>query len=116
MKALLTAAVLVALAGCVSTPDKVSDASYRLDRSADELYEELRRDDDDSDAAREARQLAEAADDFSRDVEDDDVSREDLRERFESVAKSYHDLREEIDDDRVGSEEGRAFADVTSAY
>src|SRR5688500_13205247 len=62
MKALLTAAVLVALAGCSSTPSKMTDAADRLERSAENLYEEVRRDNDTSDAAREAQRLTEAAD------------------------------------------------------
>lgn len=115
MKALFTAAALVALAGCVSSPGKLSSAAERLDRSADELYEELSRGDADSGATREARQLADAADDFNNDV-DDDRDRDDLREGFESVAKAYHDLREELDDEHVESDERRAFSDVTSAY
>jgi hypothetical protein len=115
MRALFTMALLVTLAGCVTTSNKLSDAAYRLDRSADDLYESIERDDRDSDATREARRLADAADEFNRDVKTV-RSREELREEFDSVAKSYHELRDELDDEGVDSAERSAFADVTSAY
>jgi hypothetical protein len=115
MKALVGIAGALVLAGCATTGGTLSDAADRLDRSAGELYDEVRSGSSNSDLERSARQFADVADDFERDVSDR-ASREELRERFERVAKEYHDLRDDFGDERTDAEEREAFAEVTRAY
>ena len=44
MKLAYIAAVVLLTAGCATTSGNLADAAYRLDRSADALYDEVRRD------------------------------------------------------------------------
>jgi hypothetical protein len=107
-------ALLAVLTGCATTHDSVADASYRLNRSADAFYDEVRRDEHKGDVEHQARQLADAASDFRHDVRDHH-SRDELRQRFGKVAKEYHDLRDEVGDHKSSTDRS-AFDDVTAAY
>lgn len=110
---MLAAAVLTI--GCVTGGGAISDAAYRLDRSAEALHDEVRDRSASSDLRSEAREFANAARDFRRDV-DDDADRDELREEFARVAERYHDLRDEYGDAREDSSQRSAFAEVTRAY
>jgi hypothetical protein len=112
--ALVASALVAVLSGCATTGGSLADASYRLNRSADAFYDETRHDDRSSDVQRQARQLADAANDFRHDVREH-RSRDELRERFDKVAKEYHDLRDEVGD-HESSTDRTAFNDVTQAY
>src|SRR5689334_18588005 len=112
--ALTAAALLAVLTGCATTHDSVADASYRLNRSADAFYDEVRHQDRNNDVEHQARQLADAASDFRHDVREH-RSKEELRHRFDKVAKEYHDLRDEVGD-HSSSTNRTAFDDVTAAY
>jgi hypothetical protein len=103
------------LAGCVSVSNDLGDAAQRLDRSADELRDQVR-DARSSALRREAEEFAEVAEDFNGDVRERH-DRDDLRERFERVADRYHDLRDEFRDEQPSSTAERTtFNDVTRAY
>jgi hypothetical protein len=112
--ALTASALLAVLTGCATTHDSVADASYRLNRSADAFYDEVRHQDRNNDVEHQARQLADAASDFRHDVREH-RSKEELRHRFDKVAKEYHDLRDEVGD-HSSSTDRTAFDDVTAAY
>ena len=103
------------LGGCVSMSNDLGDAAGRLDRSADELSDEVR-DARNSALQREADDFAEVAEDFNGDVRER-RDREELRDRFERVANRYHELRDEYQDERpLSTGERTAFNDVTRAY
>jgi hypothetical protein len=110
------AITLLALTGCATTGGTLSDAASRLDRATDRFYDEVRSDSRTSGLERDAAELAEAAQDFNRDVKER-AERDELRDRFERVASRYHELRDEFSDERPASSRDRsAFDDVTSAY
>jgi hypothetical protein len=112
--AVAASVMLAVLTGCATTKDSVADASYRLNRSADAFYDEVRHQDRKGDVEHEARQLADAASDFRHDVREH-RSRDELRQRFDKVAKEYHDLRDEVGD-HSSTTDRTAFDDVTAAY
>jgi hypothetical protein len=106
-------AAAFALAGGCATTGSLSDASSRLDRSAEALYDEVR---NDSDLSPEAESFADAANDFNDEVREG-AARDDLRREFDDVAERYHDLRDEYGDERAPSTRSRtAFSEVTRAY
>lgn len=110
--AMITALIL---GGCVSVSNDLGDAAQRLDRSADELRDEVRAARN-SDLRREADQFAEVAEDFNGDVRER-RDRDELRDRFERVADRYHELRDEFRGEQPASTAERtAFNDVTRAY
>jgi hypothetical protein len=110
-KIAVLAAAFALLTGCATT-GSLSDASSRLERSAEALYDEVR---DNGDLRREAQALARAARDFNDEVRDG-AGRDELRREFDDVAERYHDLRDEYSDQRPTSGSRSAFADVTRAY
>jgi outer membrane murein-binding lipoprotein Lpp len=92
---------LMALAGCASSPhgNNLARSADRLESNADAL---ARHDHDDRGYAstsysREADELAEKAHDFRRAVEDRDSNRGDLDAAFQSLSRTYHDLRDDVD-------------------
>lgn len=105
------AVAVLALAGCATT-GSLSDASSRLDRSAEALYDEVR---NDSDLRGEAEAFANAANDFNDEVRDG-ADRDELRREFDDVAERYHDLRDEYGEERSSSRSRTAFSEVTRAY
>ena len=116
MKLAYIAAVVLLTAGCATTSGNLADAAYRLDRSADALYDEVRRDNRDSGLERDARAFADVAQDFHRNVKER-ATREDLHDRFERVATSYHALRDEFGEKRAtDTRERSTFGEVTRAY
>ena len=104
-------AALALIGGCATT-GSLSDASSRLDRSAEALYDEVR---NDNDLRREAEVFADAANDFNDEVRDG-ADRDELRREFDEVAERYHDLRDEYGDERSTSRSRTAFSEVTRAY
>jgi hypothetical protein len=112
LKIAFLTAVLVMAGGCATT-GSLSDASSRLDRSAEALYDDVR---DDSDLRGEAESFASAADNFNDEVRDG-ATRDELRREFDDVAERYHELRDEYGDERDSSTRSRtAFSEVTRAY
>jgi len=110
-----SAAVLLAT-GCVSMSNTLSDAAYRLDRSADTLYDEVRDDTRSASLQRDAEKFSDVAEDFHRDVRER-MPTDDLRDRFDVVSGRYHELRDEFDEEqRSSTRERTAFNDVTRAY
>jgi hypothetical protein len=114
------AATVLLVAGCATTSGNLADAAHRLDRSADALYSEVRRDNRDQGLERDARAMADVAHDFHRDVKER-ATREELQVRFDRVASSYHALRDEFgdarsSDSRSDSRERSSFGEVTRAY
>lgn len=107
--------LLFLLAGCAAT-GSLGTAADRLDRSAQNFYEEVDTGRSPGHTADDALRLAEATRDFSRDVERT-RSREELRLSFERVAERYHHVRGQVD--RPGSryrDDALAFERVTEAY
>jgi hypothetical protein len=116
--AILAAIAILAASGCATTSGSLGNAASRLDRSADALYDEVRRDSGDGGLERDAREFADIAQDFHRDVKER-ATREELRERFDRVATRYHALRDEVGDRRSSDSDSRersAFGEVTRAY
>lgn len=105
----------VLAAGC-SSISSLGSAADRLDRSASSFYRELRYSPGTSHTDSDAAALAQAADDFNREV-DRNRTREYLRPSFDRVAERYHHLRRQLDDrsyrDRYVS---AGFDRVTEAY
>ncbi len=110
------AAALVALmSGCATSPHgNLARSADRLDHNA----QALARDDRgyaSSNYAREADVLAEKAHDFRRAAEDPRADRRDLDGAFESLSRSYHSLRDDVD--RSDSREAQLdLKPVTEAY
>ena len=116
MKLASIAVAVLWAAGCATTSGNLADAASRLDRSADALYSEVRRDNRDQGLEHDARALAEVAQDFHRDVKER-ATGEELQVRFERIASSYHALRDEFGDARTtDSRERSSFGEVTRAY
>nr|WP_298719638.1 hypothetical protein [uncultured Steroidobacter sp.] len=114
---LLTAATvgLMAVGGCATTSGNLSSSASRLESSAEALHDEARDDDARSGFQSDARELAEEARDFRRTVEDRDSSKEDVREAFNDLSKSYHAMRDEVERSQ-SREADREFRPVTEAY
>ena len=106
-------AVLMGLmGGCATSPHG------NLARSADRLEhnsEALARYDRDSRNSREAQELAVKAHDFRLAVGDSRADRRDLDAAFESLSRTYHDLRDDVD--RSDSRQAQLdLKPVTEAY
>jgi hypothetical protein len=111
------ATLMMAMGGCASSPHG------NLARSADRLEhnaEVLARGDHDrgyssSSYSREADELAAKAHDFREALQDSRADRRDLDASFESLSRSYHDLRDDVD--RSDSREAQLdLKPVTEAY
>jgi hypothetical protein len=108
-------ATTLGLLGCVTTGGNLTSSAQRLERSTDELREDVRRDDVSSSYTRDAQELAGEARDFRHVVEDRRASDADVRDAFEDLSKSYHALRDEVEHSRDRDVE-RDFQPVTEAY
>jgi len=106
---------LMALGGCATTGESLTNSANRLERSAYALHEEVDDNDIRGDFRRDAQELAEEAREFRRTVEDRRSSDEDVREAFDDVSRRYHAMRDEVDDDR-DTDANAEFRDVTEAY
>lgn len=106
--------VVVALTsvGCATTSSSLVRSAERLERSAYELSDDVRR--DDASYARDAQALAGEARDFRRVIEDRDADEDDVRDAFRDVSESYHALRDEAED--AGGRARSEFGEVTEAY
>jgi hypothetical protein len=106
-------ALMTIMGGCASSPHG------NLGRSADRLEHNsavlARNDRGSSTYSREADQLAEKAHDFRMAVMDSRADRRDLEGTFESLSRSYHALRDDVD--RSDSREAQLdLKPVTEAY
>src|SRR5262249_13151883 len=111
-----SAATLVALmSGCATSPHgNLARSADRLDHNAQVLAHDDRGYAT-SNYAREADVLAEKSHDFRRTVEDPRADRRDLDSAFESLSRSYHSLRDDVD--RSDSREAQLdLKPVTEAY
>lgn len=102
---------LVVMGGCASTSSSLATSAERLERST---YE-LERDADESRVREDARELYEQTRDFRRALADRRADRDDIRDAFSDVSRSYHSLRDEVERSRDDDAE-RDFEAVTSAY
>lgn len=111
-------ATLMALVGCATSPHgNLARSADRLEHNADLLSRNDRdsRGDASESYTREATELAEKAHDFRRAVEDSHGDRRDLDTAFESLSRTYHDLRDDVD--RSDSREAQLdLKPVTDAY
>lgn len=107
----MVACAMVAMAGCASTSSSLATSAERLERST---YE-LERDANESRVREDARELYEQTRDFRRALADHRADRDDVREAFEDVSRSYHALRDEVERSTDRDTE-RDFAAVTNAY
>ncbi len=104
------------MGGCASSPhDSLGRSAERLERNAAVL---ARSDHDgyaDRSYAREADELAEEARDFRMALMDRRADRRDIDAAFESLSRSYHDLRDDVD--RSDSRDAQLdLKPVTEAY
>ncbi len=106
---------LMAMAGCATSPHgNLAQSSARLEQNADALSRDRDRTASTS-YAREADELAQKAHDFRRIVQDSRADRRDVDESFESLSKTYHTLRDDVD--RADSREAQLdLKPVTEAY
>jgi hypothetical protein len=110
------AALVTLMSGCATSPHgNLARSAERLENNADELARS------DSGAyangsySREADVLAEKAHDFRHAVKDSHADRDDLDAEFESLSRTYHDLRDDVD--RSDSREAQLdLKPVTEAY
>jgi hypothetical protein len=109
------AALAALLSGCATSPHgNLARSAERLDHNADVLA----RDDHGyarTSYSREADELALKAHDFHRAVGDSRADKRDLDVAFESLSRSYHDLRDDVD--RADNREAQLdLKPVTEAY
>ena len=106
----------VALTACASLGGRLLTASDDLEERADQFYDEVRHDQQDSaPSVEEADNLARAAADFRRAVEQG-RPREELDAAFEEIARPYHILRGYYDARAADPVTRGLFQDVTEAY
>lgn len=110
----MVATALFLAAACSTTGGSLSSSAERLERSSYALERNVYGDRD-SGFRRDAVALAEEARDFRRTLADSRADREDVRDAFSDVSRTYHELRDEVE--RSGSTEAeREFRPVTDAY
>jgi hypothetical protein len=109
------AAALVAMGGCATSHhDNLARSADRLERNADVLARDRTTYSSPS-YGREADQLAQKSHDFRRTVMDTRGDRHDLDEAFESLSRSYHELRDDVE--KSDSREAQLdLKPVTEAY
>lgn len=109
--AVASSALMAILAGCATTHGSLSTSADRLERSAEMLARNARGDS----YSREAGELADQAQDFRRTVLDRRAEDGEVRDAFQSLARDYHALRDEVDrsNDREAAKDLRP---VTDAY
>jgi len=109
------AAAMVAMGGCATSHhDNLARSADRLERNADVLARD-RTTYSSSSYGREADQLAQKSHDFRRTVMDTRGDRHDLDEAFESLSRSYHELRDDVE--KSDSREAQLdLKPVTEAY
>jgi hypothetical protein len=113
-------AILVGVVGgcATSSHGNLARSADRLDHNAELLARDDHRDGREgwnSSYSREADALAEKAHDFRRAVTDSRGDRRDLDDAFESLSRTYHALRDDVD--RADSREAQLdLKPVTEAY
>lgn len=109
------AALMVVMGGCATSHhDNLARSADRLERNADVLSRD-RTNYSSTSYSREADELARKAHDFRSAVMDSRADRRDLDVAFESLSRSYHDLRNDVD--RSDSREAQLdLKPVTEAY
>lgn len=110
----LALGALALVVSCISVQRSLPDAAYRLDRSANRLYQNLRAREASLPVVPEARELADVAGAFHLAIEDSH-GREALRERFKSVAAAYRVVNERLDPTRLSADERAAMEHLTRA-
>ena len=114
---LASLAVLAAL-GCVTPRSSLTNSAERLERSTDSLARTVR-DEPASEASRgythDVQALADDAHALRRASEERSATDSDVRAAFDRVARSYHEVRDDVDhsDDRAAREDLRP---VTQSY
>jgi hypothetical protein len=112
--------MVVALAGCASTPHGGLDYSAnRLDSNAQVFSQDAtqapRGYDENTSYTEDARAFADRAHEFRRTVEDPSADKRDVRASFDDLSRSYHALRDDVQ--RSDSDYARRdLAPVTQAY
>ena len=102
-------------AGCTAG-GSLGTAADRLDRTSHDFYRQLEYSSASNHTESDAAALAEAADDFNRQV-DRSRSRDSLQPSFDRVAERYHHLRDQLDDhDYYRRYTDAGFDRVTEAY
>ena len=107
----LSIPVAFAMGACATTNTGLSSSAQRLERST----EVMARNADDNGVRKDARSLYEETRDFRQTLADSRADRKDVREAFDDLSRSYHALRDEVEDSRDRETE-RDFDSVTSAY
>ena len=114
---LIPAAMLMAvMSGCASSPHgNLARSADRLEHNATVLSRDDRGGFASGSYSREADALAEKAHDFRMAVTDSRADRRDLDGAFESLSRTYHALRDDVD--RADSREAQLdLKPVTEAY
>ena len=110
----MVATALFLAAACSTTGGSLSSSAERLERSSYAL-ERSAYGDRDVGFRRDAVALAEEARDFRRTIADSRADRNDVRDAFSDLSRSYHELRDEVERSR-STEAERNFQPVTDAY
>jgi len=110
------AAFMAFMGGCATSPHgNLARSADRLDHNAELLARDDHGRSASSSYSREADALAEKAHDFRLAVTDSRADRRDLEGAFESLSRTYHALRDDVD--RADSREAQLdLKPVTEAY
>ena len=116
MLVISVATLMTVMGGCVTSPHgNLARSADRLDHNADVLARDDHGGHAGSSYSREADALAEKAHDFRLAVGDSRADRRDLDAAFESLSRTYHALRDDVD--RSDSREAQLdLKPVTEAY
>lgn len=115
----LIGVMLAALAGCATTHGRLTRSADRLERNASAFASDARYASDtvaaNSEVSRDARDLADQADEFRHTVNDSRADDRDVQNAFDRLSRSYHTLRDDVD--HSGSPQAMAdMRPVTQAY
>lgn len=112
---ILTTVIAAGVVGCVTSGANLSNSAERLERSSYALQRGTDYDHGDPGLRNDARELAEEARDFRRAVAESGADQRDIDAAFEDLSRSYHALRDEVEQTRERDVE-RDFQPVTEAY
>ena len=110
------ATLMTLMGGCATSPHgNLAQSADRLEHNADLLARDDHGRYESTSYSREADQLAEKSHDFRLAVRDSRADRRDLDAAFESLSRTYHALRDDVD--RSDSREAQLdLKPVTDAY
>lgn len=112
--------LLVAVTGCATTHGNLASSADRLEHNAHEMARDARGEPDATGYSagsymENAHELAEDARALRRTAEERGTDSRDVKDAFERVSLSYHDLRDKVE--RTDSREARSdLKPVTEAY